>query len=147
MGKSDLRRAARTVSLSSKQSLPEFPTNRELLQIPESHSQIFSLFRLLIASNTHDKQTSRSAKSVFGSITTSPRATMQEVVKIDSRFAHTLLFSCPQCNLPVSVVRISDLKNGEEIDGERIRFKCGFCDYTARAYGVTAKMHYVYEWD
>ena len=39
------------------------------------------------------------------------------------------------------------LKNGEEIDGERIRFKCGFCDHAALAYGVTAKMHYVYGWD
>ena len=74
-------------------------------------------------------------------------ATMQEVAKIDSRFAHTMLFSCPECNLPVSAVRISDRKNGVEIDGERIRFKCGFCDHTALAYGVTAKMHYVCEWD
>jgi hypothetical protein len=40
---------------------------------------------------------------------------MQEVVKIDSRFAHTLLFPCPECNLPVSVVRISDRKYGEEV--------------------------------
>ena len=72
---------------------------------------------------------------------------MLEVAKIDSRFAHTLRFSCPQCYLPVGVVRISNPKNGEEIDGERIRFKCGFCDHTALAYGVTAKMHYVYEWD
>jgi hypothetical protein len=145
---SDLRRAA---------ALFVFPVNNRFLisrrksgvapNFQNHFHKFFSLFRMLIAPKAHDRQTSRSAKSVFGSITAGPSATMQGVVKIGSRFAHILLFSCPQCHLPVRVVRISDLKNGEEIDGERIRFKCGFCDYAALVYGVTAKMHYVYEWD
>ena len=36
------------------------------------------------------------------------------------RYAHTFLFVCPDCNLPIAISKISDEKNVEQIDGARV---------------------------
>ena len=42
------------------------------------------------------------------------------------RYAHTLLFVCPDCNLPIAISRISDKKNLEGVDGELVQIKCAY---------------------
>jgi aspartate carbamoyltransferase regulatory subunit len=62
------------------------------------------------------------------------------------RFAHTLLFVCPECNLPVAISRVSHEKNFEAIDSERLRIKCSYCEKSSEVTAVMAKKHYVEEW-
>jgi len=62
------------------------------------------------------------------------------------RFAHTLLFACPECNLPVSVSRISDKKNLEEVDALLIRTRCEYCEKPLETLAITAKEHWVSPW-
>lgn len=62
------------------------------------------------------------------------------------RYAHTLLFVCPDCNLPIAVSKISDAKNLEEIDSLEIHIKCAYCEGTSNLLAVTAKTHWVTEW-
>ena len=40
-----------------------------------------------------------------------------------TRFVHTLLFACPECNLPVAVSRISKEKNLEGVDAEQLHIR------------------------
>jgi hypothetical protein len=63
------------------------------------------------------------------------------------RYAHTLLFVCPECDLPVSISKISQEKNLEVIDGMRVRVRCDYCDYTSELIALTAKTHWVTEWE
>jgi hypothetical protein len=63
------------------------------------------------------------------------------------RYTHTLLFTCPECNLPVSVSRISHAKNLEDIEGRLVRIKCGYCEKTSDFIGTTAKTHWVSDWE
>jgi len=62
------------------------------------------------------------------------------------RFAHTLLFACPDCNLPVAVSRISDEKNLEEIDSQLVKLKCECCEKLVHVPAITAKEHWVSDW-
>jgi hypothetical protein len=63
-----------------------------------------------------------------------------------TRFVHTLLFACPDCNLPVAISRVSNAKNLETVDAERPQIKCSYCDKLSDVIAVTAKRHYVEEW-
>jgi aspartate carbamoyltransferase regulatory subunit len=63
-----------------------------------------------------------------------------------TRFAHTLLFVCPDCHLPISISRISSEKSMESVDGEVLKVKCSYCEQTTVMSAVTAKKHYVEEW-
>ena len=62
------------------------------------------------------------------------------------RYAHTLLFVCPDCNLPIAISRISDKKNLEGVDGELVRIKCAYCEQASEVSAVTAKVHWVTDW-
>jgi uncharacterized protein YlaI len=63
-----------------------------------------------------------------------------------TRFAHTLLFICPDCHLPISISRISNEKSLESVDAEVLKVKCSYCDQTTVMSSVVAKKHYVEEW-
>jgi aspartate carbamoyltransferase regulatory subunit len=66
--------------------------------------------------------------------------------KILVRYVHILLFACPDCNLPVSISRVSNEKNLETVDAERLHIKCSYCEKPSDVTVVTAKRHYVEEW-
>jgi aspartate carbamoyltransferase regulatory subunit len=63
-----------------------------------------------------------------------------------SRFVHTLLFACPECNLPVAISRISKEKNFEGVDAENLRIRCSYCEKVSDTTAVMARKHYVEEW-
>jgi hypothetical protein len=63
-----------------------------------------------------------------------------------ARYAHTLLFVCPGCNLPISISRISGERSSEVIASQSFRLKCGYCRESATFRGLTAKLHWVTEW-
>jgi hypothetical protein len=62
------------------------------------------------------------------------------------RYVHTLLFACPDCNLPVAISRISKEKNLETVDAERLHITCSYCEKSSAVNAVEAKRHYVEEW-
>jgi len=61
------------------------------------------------------------------------------------RYAHTFLFVCPDCNLPIAISKINDEKN-LEIDGARVRIKCNYCEHISDQLALTAKTHWVTDW-
>jgi hypothetical protein len=63
------------------------------------------------------------------------------------KYAHTLLFVCPDCNLPVSTSKISEEKNLEDMESATIGIKCDYCEHASSLLAVTAKMHWVTEWE
>ena len=63
-----------------------------------------------------------------------------------TRYVHTLLFSCPNCKLPMAVVRLSTDESLEPVDGERQKFICLFCEKSANVIAAKAKMHLVDKW-
>jgi len=62
------------------------------------------------------------------------------------RYAHTLLFACPNCNFPIATSRIHDQKNLEPLEGEIFRVICGKCEEVSNIAGVLAKTHFVTQW-
>lgn len=62
------------------------------------------------------------------------------------RYVHILLFACPDCDLPVSISRVSKEKNLETVDAEPLQIKCSYCDKSSHLTAVLAKRHYVEEW-
>ena len=62
------------------------------------------------------------------------------------RYAHTLLFVCPGCNLPVAISRISNNKNLEQVDEQTVSVRCSYCDETSEVFALTAKVHWVTDW-
>lgn len=64
----------------------------------------------------------------------------------DIRYAHTFLFACPNCNLPIATSRIADQKNLEPLEGELFRMTCGYCAAVSNLHGVLAKTHFVTQW-
>jgi hypothetical protein len=64
-----------------------------------------------------------------------------------TQFAHTLLFACPDCRAPIAICRVTSEKNQEELDGESLPIMCGECGCSSETTGITAKRHYVEEWD
>jgi uncharacterized protein YlaI len=65
---------------------------------------------------------------------------------LTTRFVHTLLFVCPECGSPVAISRVTQGKDLELVDAERLQIKCSFCDKSSDAIGVAAKRHYLDEW-
>jgi hypothetical protein len=63
-----------------------------------------------------------------------------------TRHAHTLLFACPNCQLPLAITRMSKDKNCDDVDAELLRLKCSFCGKSSDVRAVTAKRHYVEDW-
>lgn len=62
------------------------------------------------------------------------------------RYAHLLLFACPECHLPVAISRVSTSKNLEVVDGESLHIMCSYCEKSSDVVAVAAKSHYVEEW-
>src|SRR5215472_5061696 len=63
-----------------------------------------------------------------------------------SRYAHTLLFVCPECNLPLATSRICNEKSMEMIDAQSFHLECGYCHASSTVVAATAKAHWVSEW-
>ena len=63
-----------------------------------------------------------------------------------TRYVHILLFVCPECNFPVAISHVSNEKNLEGVDAERLDLTCSYCKASFNATIVTAKRHYVEEW-
>jgi len=61
-------------------------------------------------------------------------------------YVHTLLFCCPDCDLPIAISRVSAEKNMEDIDGESLRIFCTSCYNSSHVIAATAKKHYVENW-
>jgi hypothetical protein len=61
------------------------------------------------------------------------------------RYAHTLLFVCPDCNLPIAVSRISYHQN-LEVESMLVRIRCDYCLNGFEVRAFTAKTHWVTEW-
>jgi hypothetical protein len=59
------------------------------------------------------------------------------------RFARTLLFICPDCNLPIATSRVAEQRNLEPLDAETFKIKCGYCGAVCDLLGVAASMHWV----
>ena len=62
------------------------------------------------------------------------------------QYAHTLLFVCPDCKLPIAISKISDEKNLEQIDGARVCVTCNYCGHISEQLALTAKTHWVTDW-
>lgn len=62
------------------------------------------------------------------------------------RYAHTLLFECPDCQLPVAITRVSYEKSLEDIDGLALEMTCSYCLAESKVLAVAAKQHYVADW-
>jgi hypothetical protein len=62
------------------------------------------------------------------------------------RYAHTLLFTCPDCSLPMAISLIRDEKTLEMVDGQTHHVECRYCKTASELPGVTAKTHWVNEW-
>jgi aspartate carbamoyltransferase regulatory subunit len=62
-----------------------------------------------------------------------------------TRFVQTLLFACPECNLPVAISRVSKEKNCEGVDADNLRIRCSYCEKVSDTTAVIAKRHYVEE--
>jgi len=62
------------------------------------------------------------------------------------RYVHMLLFSCPNCKLPMAVARISKDQSLEPVDGERQKLICLFCEESADIIAADAKTHWVDKW-
>jgi len=63
-----------------------------------------------------------------------------------ARFVHTLVFACPDCDLPIAISRVSKENNLENINAEVLRLKCSYCEKASSVRAVYAKRHYVEEW-
>ena len=55
------------------------------------------------------------------------------------RYAHTLLFTCPYCNRPVGVTRVSDDKNLEALEQQQFQLTCLNCQTNFSRPGCLAK--------
>jgi hypothetical protein len=62
------------------------------------------------------------------------------------RFAHVLLFRCPDCGLPVAAARVSPERNLEGIDAGTVEIDCSYCDTLSDASPLSAIRHYVEQW-
>jgi hypothetical protein len=63
------------------------------------------------------------------------------------RFAHTLLFACPDCQRDISVSRLSDYSNPEIVETLTFRLQCLSCQKIVDLSGYLAKTHSVKEWN
>lgn len=61
-------------------------------------------------------------------------------------YAHTLLFDCPSCNLPVAASRVQNEKNVEDLTATKLQIRCDYCEQISELTVVTARFHWVTEW-
>ena len=63
-----------------------------------------------------------------------------------TRYAHTFVFMCPECNLPISISRIRPEKNLETSESESFHLRCDYCNESSTMRALLAKAHWVTEW-
>jgi len=59
------------------------------------------------------------------------------------RYAHTLLFVCPDCNRSVSVTRVNDDKNLQALEEYQFQLTCVTCQKDFERLGRSAAAHSV----
>jgi uncharacterized protein YbaR (Trm112 family) len=60
-----------------------------------------------------------------------------------TRYAHMWDFVCPDCKGTVSVVRVCDEKNLEELEEQQFKLMCLSCEKRFERPGYLAKSHFV----
>jgi hypothetical protein len=66
---------------------------------------------------------------------------------ISTKYVHTLLFVCPNCQFPIAITRVSEHRNLEGIDRESLRISCSYCcGLSFDVVAIQAKKHYVLDW-
>jgi hypothetical protein len=63
-----------------------------------------------------------------------------------TRYVHTLLFRCPDCDSPIAISCVNEGRNLEATDGESLRIFCTSCYNSSYVIGLMAKKHYVENW-
>ena len=63
-----------------------------------------------------------------------------------ARYAHTFLFGCPACTLPISISLIRSEETLKTAESLSVEFKCGYCHEVSVLLAATAKAHWVTEW-
>ena len=62
------------------------------------------------------------------------------------QYAHTFLFACPSCDLPVSITRVSGEQSRQSAGRAPMRTICPYCGKHCHCSPDTARCHYVEEW-
>ena len=62
------------------------------------------------------------------------------------RYAHVMLFSCPQCGSPLATACASTKRNLEQAEAHWFNPHC-HCGWTGDVMGVLAQKHWVEEWN
>jgi hypothetical protein len=62
-----------------------------------------------------------------------------------ARYAHTFLFMCPECNMPIAISRIRPERNLETIESRKFDLKCAYCNETPMP-APMAMAHWVTDW-
>lgn len=63
------------------------------------------------------------------------------------RFAHMLLFACPDCYSPIVASLLTATRNLEDVDDHYFLLQCDQCHGAFSLPAFTAKRHYAEEWD
>jgi hypothetical protein len=66
-------------------------------------------------------------------------------VNISVGFAHTLLFTCPDCGFPIAISHVSDEHNLEMVASLWFQLDCRYCQTSSVVFGAIAKQHWVNE--
>ena len=60
--------------------------------------------------------------------------------------AHTFLFMCLACNVPIAISRIRPERNLETIESRKFDLKCEYCNESSAMPAAMAKAHWVTDW-
>jgi hypothetical protein len=61
------------------------------------------------------------------------------------RFAHVLLFRCPDCGSPISLALATGERNMEQVDSRSFALQCN-CGWIGNLIGLAARKHWVETW-
>jgi uncharacterized protein YbaR (Trm112 family) len=62
-------------------------------------------------------------------------------------YAHILVFACPDCNRPLAISHLSEERNLESIDAQKLKIICPDCKSATNVLAATAKRHMVQRWN
>lgn len=65
--------------------------------------------------------------------------------KPTERFAHVMLFECPDCTLAISLALTRDMRNFEDTDEHSYPLRCS-CGWSGSLLGAVARRHWVEPW-
>lgn len=63
-----------------------------------------------------------------------------------TRYAHSLLFACPNCQFPIVIACLSEQRVLEHAEEQFFAVTCGSCRYSFNLPASKAKKQYVEEW-